>query len=464
MEYIKKEELKNGDVFVVESSYNFINKEGTPFSIHKNKRTGNTIFCKNGGFMYENIRLATSEEKHWLESCITADKFITYEEAMKTFIPEYVECIKEEIYNFYGKLGTIYEVENWNYSQNDCWLKGTTSGSTDRKRFKPSTKEAYDAQFIVKEPEFVLPEKWCVLRNLDNYSIINNWFLKNQTKNWVITENKGYLYSTILNGHWIMSDSNKEKDYTEITFEQFKQFVLKEETAIEFGNKIDKEIIESLPQFKVIETIETITKVENNEGNQFFIGDVVKSSNGTIQTIESFDYNKAKTNIIAFTNKQSILGNGIGIDKIEHYIESKVEVKDDFVLSKNWYIIVQDKEKEIESYRKYFTKETWIYDKGYVYGFANDKQTSGEKYGQEITFDQFQKYVLKTEVKEETLLEKDKRLYPIGTRFHAARGSKGEYIVRSDSKFRENNDGAICIQDNGNGTIYFEDEWGEIIK
>ena len=33
---------------------------------------------------------------------------------------------------------------------------------------QPSTKEAYDAQFVVKEPEFVLPEKWCVKVTPDN--------------------------------------------------------------------------------------------------------------------------------------------------------------------------------------------------------------------------------------------------------------------------------------------------------
>ena len=157
---------------------------------------------------------------------------------------------------------------------------------------------------------------------------------------------------------------------------------------IEFTEAM-KTFEKELPQFKIIESIETITKVENNEGNQFFIGDVVISSNGTIQTIESFGYNKAKTNIIAFTNKQSILGNGIGINKIEHYIEPKVE---------------------------------------------------------------------------ETLLEKAKRLYPIGTKFKAARGSNGEYKVQSNSEFRENGDGAICIKTQGNGTIYYNGVWGEIIE
>ena len=60
-------------------------------------------------------------------------------------IPEYVECIKVLEFH-YGELGKIYKVENWNYPIGDCMLVGTTSGSTSRDRFKPSTKEAYDAQ------------------------------------------------------------------------------------------------------------------------------------------------------------------------------------------------------------------------------------------------------------------------------------------------------------------------------
>jgi hypothetical protein len=92
--------------------------------------------------------------------------------------------------------------------------------------------------------------------------------------------------------------------------------------------------------------------------------------------------------------------------------------------------------------------------------YAPDRKTGYT----EITFDQFKKYVLKTEVKEETLLEKAKRLYPVGTKFKAARGINGEYKVQSNSKFRENSDGAICIQTQGNGTIYYNGIWAEIIE
>jgi hypothetical protein len=66
--------------------------------------------------------------------------------SVKDDTPEYVECIKVLI-NCYGELGKIYKVNNWNHSDSDCMLVGTTSDSTAKDRFKPSTKEAYDAQF-----------------------------------------------------------------------------------------------------------------------------------------------------------------------------------------------------------------------------------------------------------------------------------------------------------------------------
>jgi len=67
-------------------------------------------------------------------------------------------------------------------------------------------------------------------------------------------------------------------------------------------------------------------------------------------------------------------------------------------------------------------------------------------------------------VEEETLLEQAKRLYPVGTKFNAARGMGSSYVVESELDFRQNPDGAICIRKNGNGTVYFKGNWAEIIS
>lgn len=228
MEYIKKEELIIGEIYKADNgSLTYIMKVTKDLENVKNIPEY-CDFMKHGCFNGSNLTFtnATPEEKHWLNTCIEQYKFVEYEEAMKTFIPEYVECIKTVTGITIGKILSV---------ENNIIIDGTFNNysikATDiYKYFKPSTKEAYDAQFVVKEP---------------------------------------------------------------------------------------------LPQFKVIETIETITKVENNEGSQFFIGDNIIKSTGKIpHKIKSFKYNNDKTNILALTNYNN---SGISIDKIEHYIKPKNE-------------------------------------------------------------------------------------------------------------------------------------------
>lgn len=477
MDYIKKKELKDGDIFVAQmSNYHFLNKEGTEFSL--DLKTDNTIkverLIKGSGFSYKNIRMATPEEKHWLESCITADKFITFEEAMKTFISEYYEYIHKEDSSW--KIGKIYKVNNdgsFNFESGRVCEYGNYYKNSNY--FKPSTKEAYDAQFVVKEPEFVLPKKWCLKitkENLDFCKSLENNELKFH-KNY--TYSIGAYYSPIPNKD-CNGFINIPKNYTEITFEQFKKYVLKEEI-------VEEKVIEPLPQFKVIETIETITKVENNEGNQFFIGDKVINNGGVIANIQKFEYNVHKTNILAVMTT----GNVIGIDKIEHYIEPKVEVKDDFILPENWHIVIT--KKNVDIVKKWWDSKNYgnrVWDIGACYGIDNKECCSkSEKRNlsfnnKEITFDQFKKYVLKETVSgepgmifipEETLLDKAKRLYPIGTKFKSATTSK-LFTVKDHNELHSNSGKNICLNtieqneaNNYYGCIHsVQGNWAEIVK
>jgi len=90
--------------------------------------------------------------------------------------------------------------------------------------------------FIEKE-EYKLPEKWCIKRNKENSEIVNDYFNKklNTKAPYNFTSDKKYVYSDITES--IDYCSSKPKDYTEITFEQFKKHVLNNTKTI------DKEII-----------------------------------------------------------------------------------------------------------------------------------------------------------------------------------------------------------------------------
>lgn len=476
MEYIKKEELIEGEIYKCNTQIygDYIMKAVgnlknccNSISLNSNEYNKKSTFGINSNiqnaFQY---KLTTSEEKHWLNTCITADKFITFEEAMETFIPEYVVCVKQLVASAY-KLGTIYKTNTIGLINS-----GMAFYQHNQDRFKPSTKEAYDAQFVVKEPEFVLPQYWCILRTQENYKIINDYFKNKFSHHLPPNQEFGYI-GIGYNNSW---STFTTKEF-EITFEQFKKYVLKEEIIEEV------KIIEPLPQFKVIETIETITKVENNEGNQFFIGDTVKSPSDQKGKIISFKYSADKSNIIAITTFQ--INNGININKLEHYIEPKVEVKDEFILPEKWCIKVTNRNldyfKSLSGY-KTFNLGNW----SSIIGLNNACDTLNvEKQYVEITFDQFKKYVLKEEepiiiaesmkdmlvlkskninsivLPQETLLEKAKRLYPIGTEYICV--YSGRKFNVSSQNFEQISNSKIHAE-NLKGCLLYGDKWAEIIE
>lgn len=439
---MNKNELKIGEIYKVKlknsMSLTYVMKATKDLKNVKNIPSYNS-FMKEGDFNNDNniFEIATPEEKHWLNTCIKQDKFITFEEAMKTFIPEYVECINWNGYSH--KTGVIYKI---NEGYIDCEKKTTKQTPTPTPTkytnntfiFKPSTKEAYDAQFVVKEPEFVLPEKWCIKQNISKE--ICDWFNKNGTIAARTTGAYTYLNYPGINGYFC---DQIKPGFTEITFEQFKKYVLKETeelsplklAAIEHP-RLAK--IESKP-FEILSIVNNITKekldlnkdgyfrskyssihlnnindkysivsVVNKEGNIFEIGDTIisiKSKRKTVQTIKSFQYSADKLKIQAVT---TLHVKGINIERLEHFIE----VEPEFVLPDTWYVVVN--KENLDTLSKWMFKNSnfklaigGIVGKNNFQGCKNSKGWNETKiikgkyydFGNEITFEQFKKYVLK---------------------------------------------------------------------
>jgi hypothetical protein len=427
-------------------------------------------------FTISYLKLATPEEKHWLEECIAANSFISYEEAVKTFVYKYYKIIENKISSNYNN-NVIYSRNTifGHFNGDNRIIKKIEIGkhccdSTidvlygeigeqkvcfDMKALQPSTKEAYDAQFVVKEPEFVLPEKWFIRRNINNFGIINRYF-----KNKFINDHGPISSEGVIgtNGKtWFsLFDINV---YTEITFDQFKKYVLK------------KQLKE--PKDKVLDYHSSgakIKKVESSEGAIFELGDKItvftkdSLNKGRVLTIKDFRWNNAKTDICAITEVHA--KNGIGLDKIELYSEpvkkelslleqaklkypigTKVkslfyntvqgniininfksggiwanlntgqgiflyskrdnkwaEIVDDFKLPENW--CVRGGLNVCEVLKSYFNsigknRFDWKFDNdSYVY-FEDTENVKNRQYpGEnqiEITFEQFKKYVLKDE-------------------------------------------------------------------
>ena len=91
-------ELKNGEYYFLDYGDGFIIKQNQRLDDQPDKIRGlymnlnglNTIVKNPTGWgSLRNIgsrsRLATPEEKHWLNTCIKAGKFISKEKALKTF-------------------------------------------------------------------------------------------------------------------------------------------------------------------------------------------------------------------------------------------------------------------------------------------------------------------------------------------------------------------------------------------
>lgn len=74
-----------------------------------------------------------------------------------------------------------------------------------------------------EEAVFILPERWCILRNRENYGVVNNWFFrKGYGKPF---EDYGYI-SINHEGTEFCTHHKLQGGYTEITFEQFKKYVV----------------------------------------------------------------------------------------------------------------------------------------------------------------------------------------------------------------------------------------------
>ena len=406
MKQLQKNDLKEGDIYVTNVSHNndkiheFLNKHSLNVRGYGLDLKFKDDFRSDWYLSYTDMREATPEEKHWLETCIKDAQFVSYEEAMKTFIPEYVECIA--IYG-YCEIGEIYDTKDDNLAKSKCnlsWYKILVTYPNLNTRFKPSTKEAYDAQFVVKEPEFVLPKKWCLKitkENLDFCKSLENNELK---------FHKNYQYS--IGGYYSPIPNkgcngfiNIPKNYTEITFEQFKKYVLKDE----------KETVTIKTTFETKSKFINNNTVETSEGSIFKVGDLVtpfensSPNKGKKFKITGFRWNNSQTEICAITDLHKPYG--IGVEKLEIYLEPKVkaEIVDDFVLPEKWQIKRTEENHEIinnwmnNHHKDKITYGTtdYISSKYFANNFNLSKIVNKEKSVIEITFEQFKKYVLKDE-------------------------------------------------------------------
>lgn len=267
-----------------------------------------------------------------------------------------------------------------------------------------------------------------------------------------------------------------------------------------------------------------IHSVMNKDGNTFDIDDEITLIEGVNKgnkfIITGFRMKKNGSTVCAITETHTPYG--VGINKIEHYIEKEPE----FILPEKWCIKTEKLSENSQIIGNWFNFQSGNYCYtfsclGMFYHSDNYSRqnilTKGSLAASfadnpkrntytEITFEQFKKYVLKEEelspiqlaniqhpelanvekpliiakgladqvklaqqgiksivIPHETLLEKAKRLYPVGTKFLSASRNTCRCTVEHEPILRDN--GNISTMDNGrNGIVYYEGQWAEIIE
>ena len=106
--------LNEGEIYYEEMS-----NKNTYISLYKEGENHNNIYIqvnrktfnkRGAGVKLENVkRLATDEEKAWLQHCIKEDKFVEYEEFMKVYKPQF---IVGQWYKYNNHIGKFYSYDN----------------------------------------------------------------------------------------------------------------------------------------------------------------------------------------------------------------------------------------------------------------------------------------------------------------------------------------------------------------
>lgn len=93
-DYYYAEYTGNGEFVIVKGT------EGTRPNLYINFDRNTKSFWKhNQASAKTNIRLATLEEIHWLDCCITKNDFVEYEIALKAFTPPLIKFQKDSEYD-----------------------------------------------------------------------------------------------------------------------------------------------------------------------------------------------------------------------------------------------------------------------------------------------------------------------------------------------------------------------------
>lgn len=142
------------------------------------------------------------------------------------------------------------------------------------------------------------------------------------------------------------------------------------------------------------------------------------------------------------------------------------KAKGEFVLPEKWRLKRNvENEKFINNWRQTVRPNAGKLHEPYI---NQEAYGVSERYGEEITFDQFKKYVLKEGIKEkvmdkEELLKEAKRRYPVGSKIKGLLYNKVYVVNPSLFGYYDIEDNKI-ITDGFGDSVYLNGKWAEIVQ
>lgn len=104
-----------------------------------------------------------------------------------------------------------------------------------------------DGHVDLIKKEFILPDKWCIKRTEENTEILHNYLHDNRhnypeyTSSWKVAGSHGYYFYSKPIKSGAHSSKSLQEGFTEITLDQFKQYVLKEFKPLTIDDLVEGE-------------------------------------------------------------------------------------------------------------------------------------------------------------------------------------------------------------------------------
>ncbi len=211
----------------------YFNKDGFTLSIHCTK---------------DNTKIAEKDEIIWLEASIKAGKFIPKEEAIKQYNMEtieekWVKCLSNGYYkNADFQEDKVYKLNRIEDSHYYYIVDGKSKEIKVSNPIKDRNPNLTIFEIVSKpspilennlKEEWKLPEKWYIKLTEENQEIVGNFYAKYTSdcykdSGWNSISSHNSADKSILSGEKGLGASFSGNRGTEITFDQFKQYVLKE--------------------------------------------------------------------------------------------------------------------------------------------------------------------------------------------------------------------------------------------